>query len=82
MKKICRISILLISAAMLLVSCASAKIDLRTERKEPAKEAYYDYILGYEEELSGDWDNALQHYDKALKHDAGSGYLKTRISYI
>src|SRR5512143_4100450 len=78
--------VLILALAGLMLSCASPEVKGQQGAPEPLPEppagAYYEYLLGYEAELSGDWDEALKHYNEALRLDPSSYYLKTQMSYI
>ncbi|HXX58674.1 MAG TPA: tetratricopeptide repeat protein, partial [Thermodesulfovibrionales bacterium] len=67
----------------LLVSCASqgGRVGAPEEAEAPA-DAYYDYLLGYGAELSGNWEDALRYYQEALQLDPSSAYLQVQIAYI
>ncbi|MBI3593210.1 MAG: tetratricopeptide repeat protein, partial [Nitrospirae bacterium] len=45
-----------------------------------ADKGYFEYLLGYEAEISGKWEDALKHYSNALLNDPSSAYLKTQVS--
>src|SRR4030043_1146100 len=64
------------------ISCTTKQIKVQEERPFPSKDAYYMYILGYNAEKEGKWEDALEYYNKALKMDPLSAYLKTQISYV
>lgn len=76
------VRVLLLLIAVFMVSCVSAPEKSQKERAEPPSGAYYEYMRGYEAELSGDWEEALKHYREALSLDPTSNYLRTQISYI
>lgn len=46
------------------------------------KEAYYNYVLGYEAELSGKLDEALKLYSSVLELDPESLYVKIQMAYV
>src|SRR5512147_1299345 len=73
---------LLVLIVVIAVSCASTPMKPQQKAAEPSYAAYYEYMLGYEAELSGDWEEALKHYGDALVFDPTSGYLRTQISYM
>jgi tetratricopeptide (TPR) repeat protein len=72
----------LIIAAIFLASCNAQGIRAAKDRHVPPERAYYEYAVGYEAELSGDWEAALKHYAEAQKLDPESSYLKTQISTV
>ncbi|MDI6801968.1 MAG: tetratricopeptide repeat protein [Thermodesulfovibrionales bacterium] len=55
---------------------------LKEETPSYAATAYLEYLVGYEAELNGKWEDALRHYSNALKLDPSSAYLKTQINYM
>ncbi|MCG2720682.1 MAG: tetratricopeptide repeat protein, partial [Thermodesulfovibrionales bacterium] len=70
----------LIAVAVFIVSCGG-KEALKQERPPlPSEGAYYLYILGYEAEKEGKWEEAIESYRRALDLDPASSYLKTQIS--
>lgn len=78
LSKICLACLLL-----LLASCAAARQELVVQSgAEHRFEADYYYMLGYEAFISGDWDNSLLNYKKALEFDPDSLYLKTQIGHF
>ena len=77
----CR-KILLILPVLFVFSCAQIFRTEPAESPDIPKEAYYHYILGYEAELSGKWETALNNYSEALKIDPTSPYIRTQISYV
>ena len=74
--------ILLMLPVLFIFSCASIFRAEPPKSPDIPKEAYYHYILGYEAELSGKWEDALNNYSKALKIDPASPYIRTQISYV
>jgi predicted Zn-dependent protease len=63
-----------------IISCAEKQVKVLEERPIPSDNAYYQYILGYTAEKEGNWEDAIEYYNKALKEDPSSAYLKTQIS--
>jgi len=43
------------------------------------QKADLEYLLGYDNELHGKWEEALNNYTNALKYDISSSYLKTQV---
>src|SRR3989304_2976926 len=74
--------ILLILPVLFVFSCAPIFSAEPPESPDIPKEAYYHYILGYEAELSGNWEGALDNYSEALKIDHASLYIRTQLSYV
>ena len=77
----CR-KILLILPVLFIFSCAQIFRTEPVESPDIPKEAYYHYIIGYEAELSGKWETALNNYSEVLKIDPSSPYIRTQISYV
>jgi len=63
-------------------SCTPEQLKVQKEQPPPSKDAYYLYILGYNAEKEGKWEDALAYYNKALAEDPSSAYLRTQISYM
>lgn len=63
-------------------SCTPEQVKVQKEQPPPSKDAYYLYILGYNAEKEGKWEDALAYYNKALGEDPSSAYLRTQISYM
>ena len=82
MKFFLHMRVITLAVVFFLTSCATNHAQLQPEKQQPPPEADYEYILGYNAELSGDWEGALEHYQKALKFDPGSDYLRVQMAYI
>ena len=67
---------------MFAVSCAAKPVSVRLTKPFPSADAYYFYLLGYSAEKEGKWEDAIGYYDKALKLDLSSSYLRIQISYV
>src|SRR4030042_2161854 len=67
---------------LFIVSCTAKHVRVQEERPLPSKDEYYMYILGYNAEKEGRWEEALEYYNNALKTDPSSAYLKTQSSLM
>jgi len=77
-KKIFSVALLL-----LLCSCTAARHEIVAETGPQHRfEADYYYMLGYEAFISGDWDNSLANYKRALEFDPKSPYLRAQIGHF
>lgn len=69
--------------AMLLSSCATAHKDVVSGVPSPHPfEADYYYMRGYEAFISGEWDETLAQYRKALEYDPKSPFLRVQIGHL
>jgi len=67
----------------LTASCApSNQVARQPEKPSPPQDAYYLFMLGYNAEKEGKWEEALTHYNKALQLDPSSSSVKTQISHV
>jgi tetratricopeptide (TPR) repeat protein len=48
----------------------------------PEANPYLEYLLGHQAELVGRWEDALEHYSRALKIDEGSPHVATQIGHM
>ncbi len=68
---------------LLLSSCATVRPVVVAEAPAHHKfEADYYYMLGYEAFISGQWDQSLTYYKKALEFDPASQYLQVQIGHF
>jgi len=64
-------------------SCApSNQVARQPEKPSPPQDAYYLFMLGYNAEKEGKWEEAITYYNKALQLDPASSSVKTQISYV
>jgi len=69
----------LLFLSLFAFSCTPNQTIVQRERADPSDEAYYLYILGYNAEREGRWEDALTYYNQAIDLDPSSPYLKTQI---
>src|SRR5664279_2507538 len=73
--------------AVLIMSMTCSAADKRpasSEEKDSLpvtiqQKADIEYMLGYDNELHGKWEEAMTNYSNALKNDPSSAYMKTQI---
>lgn len=74
-------TVLLVLAVLLVQACSvSRKAAVYEPAGEPTEGAYYYFIMGIEAKNSNDLKKALSYFERALKEDPHSTYLRIEVS--